>query len=225
MRGSSGMPCGRDLSISGLTCDGVKTRLIEFGRYADERRRRRGLAGRKPSSSWGSSSSADARGEVVSNSSASPGDNRMRAKLHEIKATLRKHLHAPLPEQGKWLRAVLNGYFAYHAVPTNMRSLQSFRQRVASAWRRVLSRRSQKARINWERMMRIADAWLPQPPNPSSVARPTLCRQSPKVGAECLNWARSDLCGGCPVMGIPTAISSFAAASISRPGCPATRAA
>ena len=54
-------------------------------------------------------------------------------------------------------------YFAYHAVPTNIRSLAAFRFCVARTWRRALSRRSQKARVNWERMTKIADAWLPQP--------------------------------------------------------------
>lgn len=147
----------------GLELHGVKTRLIEFGRYADERRSRRGLGRPETFKFLGFVFICGrARRGCFQLQRKSRGD-RMRAKLHEIKATLRKHLHAPLPEQGKWLRAVLNGYFAYHAVPTNMRSLQSFRQRVASAWRRVLSRRSQKARINWERMTRIADAWLPQP--------------------------------------------------------------
>jgi hypothetical protein len=38
------------------------------------------------------------------------------------------------------------------------------------------------------------------------VARQTLRRQTPKVGAECPNWARSDLCGGRLAMGVPTAI-------------------
>ena len=42
--------------------------------------------------------------------------------------------------------------------------------------------------------------------HPSSLARSALRRQTPKVGAGCSNWARPDLCGGCPVMGIPTAI-------------------
>src|SRR6202022_3466313 len=45
-----------------------------------------------------------------------------------------------------------------------------------------------------------------RPAHPSSLARRSLRRHSPKVGAECLNWARSDLCGGCAVMRIPTAI-------------------
>lgn len=41
----------------------------------------------------------------------------------------------------------------------------------------------------------------------SPVAEPAICRQAPEVGAVCPNWARTDLCGGCPVTGIPTAIS------------------
>jgi hypothetical protein len=34
-----------------------------------------------------------------------------------------------------------------------------------------------------------------------------LRRSLPEVGARCVNHARRDLCGGCPVMGIPTAIA------------------
>src|SRR5271155_54700 len=41
--------------------------------------------------------------------------------------------------------------------------------------------------------------------NPSSVAQCAVCRQTPKVGAECPNWACSDLCGGRSVMSVPTA--------------------
>ena len=44
------------------------------------------------------------------------------------------------------------------------------------------------------------------PKNPSSLAQCKICRQTPKVGAECVNCACSDLCGGCSVMGVPTAI-------------------
>lgn len=57
----------------------------------------------------------------------------------------------------------MRGYFAYHAVPTNYRALAGFRHRVATVWRRVLCRRSQKATLSWDRMRRIVDAWLPLP--------------------------------------------------------------
>jgi len=87
----------------------------------------------------------------------------MRARLKGIKAQLRKRMHHGIPEQGQWLKAVVTGYFAYHAVPTNSRTLGAFRYHVTDLWRRTLRRRSQKDRLTWERMTKIADAWLPKP--------------------------------------------------------------
>src|SRR6476620_11502381 len=50
------------------------------------------------------------------------------------------------------------------------------------------------------------------------MAERSLCCQTPEVGAECLNWARSDLCGGRAVMHVPTAIGSpLSQANICRP--------
>jgi hypothetical protein len=87
----------------------------------------------------------------------------MRAKLREVKEQLRRRMHDAIPEQGRWLKAVVGGYFAYHAVPTNARSLASFRYHVIKLWLRALNRCSQKARMTWERMTRLATAWLPTP--------------------------------------------------------------
>jgi len=72
-------------------------------------------------------------------------------------------LHWPLPEQGRWLRQVLTGFFAYHAVPTNFRALRAFHCEVRRLWRRSLSRRSQRGRVTWDRFRPLADAWLPLP--------------------------------------------------------------
>jgi RNA-directed DNA polymerase len=87
----------------------------------------------------------------------------VRAKLQEIKEELRHRMHQPVPEQGRWLKQVVAGFFAYHAVPTNNRSIMAFRYHVTDLWRRSLKRRGQKDRTTWERMTKIADAWLPQP--------------------------------------------------------------
>jgi RNA-directed DNA polymerase len=96
----------------------------------------------------------------------------MRAKLGQIKEELRRRRHEPIPEQGHWLRQVVRGYFAYHAVPTNSRALGAFRHHVIDLWRRTLRRRSQKDGMTWERITRIANTWLPKPrilhPWPSS---------------------------------------------------------
>ena len=59
----------------------------------------------------------------------------------------------------------------------------------------------------WQRITQLADDFLPQSKNPSSVARSALCRHASKVGAEWLNWARSDLCGGLSAMKVPAAIN------------------
>ena len=87
----------------------------------------------------------------------------MRAKLKEIKAQLRRRRHQPIPDQGRWLKQVVGGFFAYHAVPTNSRALGAFRHYVLRMWRETLLRRSQRDRTTWPRVKLVADAWLPQP--------------------------------------------------------------
>ena len=89
--------------------------------------------------------------------------DRMRAKLSEVRDELRRRMHQTIPEQGKWLRQVVTGFFVYHAVPTNGRALVAFQFHVVNLWRRSLIRRSQKDRTTWERITRLADDWLPKP--------------------------------------------------------------
>ena len=68
--------------------------------------------------------------------------------------------HLPIPEQGRYLRLVLNGFYNYYAVPTNFRALNAFDYHVLSHWLRCLRRRSQRHRLTWRKMMRIAERWL-----------------------------------------------------------------
>jgi hypothetical protein len=85
----------------------------------------------------------------------------MGAKLQEIRQQLRQRMHDAVPETGKWLRSVVQGYFNYHAVPGNGRRLQAFRDAVTRYWRQMLCRRSQKGRVDWERMNRLVRRWIP----------------------------------------------------------------
>jgi len=93
---------------------------------------------------------------------------RMRAKLAEIKEGMRRRLHQRIAVQGKWLKSVVAGYFAYHAVPTNSRSISAFRYHVIQMWLTSLRRRSQRHNLPWERMNRIIDAWIP----PAVISHP-----------------------------------------------------
>ena len=163
-----------------------KTRLIEFGRFAAERRKRRGLGKPETFSFLGftfiSGKTQSGKFQIKRKSRA----DRMRAKLKEIKEQLKRRMHQPIPDQGRWLRSVVDGYFAYHAVPTNARSLDAFRHHVLDLWRRMLRRRSQKAGITWDKMAKLADAWLPKPvirhPWPSDRFAATHPRWEPYAG-------------------------------------------
>lgn len=89
--------------------------------------------------------------------------DRMQAKLRADKEELRRRMHQPIPEQKAWLCQVVRGFFAYHAVPSNLAALNTFRHHLERIWLRTLRRRSQKHQLTWERMRRLASDWLPQP--------------------------------------------------------------
>jgi len=147
----------------GLELHGEKTRLLEFGRNAAGRRQRRGLGKPETFTFLGFIfiCGKSRRGAFLLHRKTRT--DRMRARLQEIKRTLRKRMHATIPEQGKWLKSVVTGYFAYHAVPTNIRALGRFRYHVMRLWLRTLRRRSQKDKMTWSRLGDIAGAWLPKP--------------------------------------------------------------
>lgn len=148
----------------GLTLHPEKTRLLEFGAFAIDNRRRRGQ---------GRPESFDFLGFThICGKKRSNGmfvvirktvGKRLRAKLQEVKAELKRRMHWPVPVVGKWLRSVISGYNRYFGVPTNQTALHAFRFQVARYWHHALKRRSQRTRITWERMNRLIEIWLPHP--------------------------------------------------------------
>ena len=86
----------------------------------------------------------------------------MKAKLRDIKDELRRRLHTPLVEQGKWLGSVVRGFFAYHAVPGNYPSIDAFRYHVINGWLRSLRRRSQRHRMPWDRFNGFIGRYIPK---------------------------------------------------------------
>jgi RNA-directed DNA polymerase len=138
-----------------------KTRLIEFGRFAAEDRRRRGLGRPETFTFLGfvhiCATTRNGRFQLKRTTIA----KRMHAKLRDIRVKLKQRMHLPIDEQGAWLASVVRGYFAYYAVPTNSRAMARFRFKVIRLWYRALRRRSQRTRLNWQRMSRLASRWIP----------------------------------------------------------------
>ena len=146
----------------GLELHPAKTRLLEFGPFAATNRKRLGqgkpetfnflgfthICGRKRS---------NGRFTVLRQTIR----KRLQAKLGEGKAELRRRMHDPIPEVGRWLRSVVGGHIRYYGVPMNSQALHLFRFQVGHRWHRALSRRSQNGRVRWDRMRRLIDRWLP----------------------------------------------------------------
>jgi len=151
------------LAKFGLELHPDKTRRIEFGRFAEENRKRRGEG--KPETfdflGFTHISGKNSLGRFMVRRKTIR--KRMRGKLRKIKQQLRTRMHDSLPHPGRWLQSVVQGHFNYYAVPGNLASLAAFRDRVLALWWRTLRRRSQKHRISWTRTLALAQRWLPQP--------------------------------------------------------------
>jgi len=140
-----------------------KTRLLEFGGHAAQRRAGRGE---------GTPETFDFLGftHICGANRKSEGfqlwrkssRKRLKAKLQATKEEMRKRMRLPIAEQGRWLGSVLSGFFAYHAVPTNYARIDAFRFHSVRAWVRTLRRRGQNRPMTWEKMQRHIDRYLPK---------------------------------------------------------------
>jgi RNA-directed DNA polymerase len=147
----------------GLALHPDKTRLIEFGRFAAATRERRGQGKPETFDFLGFTHICGQtrlnRRFIVERKS---NKRRLRAKLQVMKQTLLRQRHRPIHEQGAWLRAVVQGWLNYHAVPGNMAALDAFQTQTVRYWLRVLRRRSQRSRMPWSRFKKLVKLWIPK---------------------------------------------------------------
>ena len=136
----------------GLELHPEKTRLIEFGRYAAERRAKRGKGKPETFNFLGfthicGKNHTTGYFQVYRKTIG----KRMTAKLKKIRQTLRERIDEKMKDIGEWLQRVVRGYYQYHAVPDNERRMKTFRHEVLRMWWWQLRRRSQRSRWTWER--------------------------------------------------------------------------
>src|SRR5467141_1574178 len=151
------------LAKFGLELHPVKTRLIEFGRFAARDRKQRGEGKPETFTFLGFTHYC---GQLTTGAFIVwriTAKKRMVAKLKAIKAELQRRKHDRTTAVGTWLRKVVLGYYQYHAVPGNSTQLRIFCRRVCRLWRSILVRRSQRARVRWERLSPLLIRWIPQP--------------------------------------------------------------
>ena len=150
-----------------------KTRLLQFGRFAAERMAKQKL---RPETfdflGFTHICSTTYKGNrfcVLRRSSR----KKTKAKLKDIKQSLRRRMHDPIPETGKWLKQVLKGHYNYYNVPRNLQCLKQLRYNITLIWKKMLGRRGQKGYITWERMNRYCNNWLPHPDKTSRHPYPS----------------------------------------------------
>ncbi len=145
----------------GLEVHPEKTRLLEFGRFAAERRQRRKEGKPETFDFLGLTHicGKDRKGRFVVKRRTMR--KRLQAKLREVKTELRRRLNVSIRQVGEWLSSVLRGHYRYYGIVGNSEALSRFRYEVARLWHRTLERRSQKARVRWERMAGLIKRWLP----------------------------------------------------------------
>jgi group II intron reverse transcriptase/maturase len=162
------------MGLFDLTLHPDKTRLIRFGRYAAGQRAERGEG--KPevfdflgfthyctrSRKWGSF--------VIGRKTIK---KRMLRMLEAVKMELRKRMHDPIAKTGTWVNQMLNGHLNYFAVSGNDKSLWWFCNEVRWRWLKSLKRRSQRARLAWERFIALTARFFP----PIRVRHPLPCHR------------------------------------------------
>jgi RNA-directed DNA polymerase len=152
----------------GLALHADKTRIVEFGRYAEPKRRNRGDGKPETFNFLGFTHSCGQTRKGHFTVLRQTMRQRWQAKLRALKEELRRRMHTPIREPGAYLRSVLRGHFRYYGVPMNGPALCAFRKAVGYLWRTVLRRRSQGNHLPWRRMGRYIARWFP----PARVCHP-----------------------------------------------------
>jgi len=166
----------------GLEIHREKTRLIEFGRFAEANRAERGE---------GKPETFDFLGFTHICSRTQKGNRftirrktiakRLRTKLKEVREAIIRRRHEPVPVLGKWLRSVIQGHLNYFAVPGNRKAVDRFRTEINRAWLFALRRRSQKSRnLTWDRIKRLIKTWIPTAKTQHPYPNQRLCVNYPR---------------------------------------------
>ena len=149
------------LAAHGLELNAEKTRLIEFGRFAESNRRDRGQGPPETFDFLGFTHICGRDREGKFQVKRRTIGKRMRATLLRIKQELRRRMHDPVVRVGAWLKQVVEGYYRYHCVPGNLARMARFRHRVELLWRRALRNRGGKRKPSWRKLIPLFERWLP----------------------------------------------------------------
>jgi RNA-directed DNA polymerase len=165
----------------GLELHPEKTRLIQFGRYTEERRLKRGLGPPETFDFLGFTHICGKTRQGQFTIHRRTSREKFQAKLADLKTKLRRKMHDGIQAVGTWLQSVARGWYQYYAIPGNYPRLAQFRDALHQLWLRTLRRRSQRGRrFPWAKFNRVCKSWLPSPTILHPYPNVRFARQHPR---------------------------------------------
>ena len=139
----------------GLVPEPTKTKLVEFGRYAQRDVVRRGR--KRPETIYflGMTLYCTRNRKGNFRVGLRTEKSRLRRSLAHLRGVMRRMRHLPVREQVHNLNRVLRGHYAYYGIAGNLRALQHVARAVERYWRQMLSSRSRAGFVRWEVFNRI----------------------------------------------------------------------
>jgi len=140
-----------------LTLEPTKTKLVEFGRFADKYARQRGR--KRPETIYflGFTLYCTRNRKGNFRVGLRTEKSRLRRALGHAQDRMRRIRHLPIREQAAHLNQVLRGHYAYYGIAGNIRALQRVHRAVERYWRKMLSSRSWKGEVRWTAFHRVKE--------------------------------------------------------------------
>lgn len=144
---------GERMEHFGLSLEKEKSRLIEFGRYAESNRRKSGTGKPETFTFLGFTHYCSHAKSGKFRVKRKTSRKKFNKKLKEMHALLREMvvvIGLPIKDVIKKLNQILVGYYHYYGITDNAEMLSNFKFRVTQILFKCLNRRSQKKSYNWD---------------------------------------------------------------------------
>lgn len=139
----------------GLVIEPTKTKLVEFGRFAQRHAVRRGR--RRPETIYFLGFTLYCTRNLKGNFKVGlrTEKSRLQRSLAALRDLMRRCRHLPIARQVININRVLRGHYGYYGIAGNFRALQRVRHIVERYWYKMLCSRSRKGSFSWDVFHRI----------------------------------------------------------------------
>jgi RNA-directed DNA polymerase len=140
-----------------LTLESSKTKLVEFGRFAQRHASKRGR--KRPETIYflGFTLYCTRNRKGNFRVGLRTEKSRLRRALMRLQDQMRRMRHLSIREQTECLNQMLRGHYAYYGIAGNIRALPRVHRAVERYWRRMLSSRSWHGQVWWKQFQQIKE--------------------------------------------------------------------